>query len=1250
MYASGTGTGTGSGSGTSSAGNEHTQTDGDSPTTNPIYRTYLGPKPFYDSASQSYVFQTKNVKKHSNTYYYTMLWEFSRIKPGVDPETVPISQYRTMSALDPHYYVGGEREYVCFNIDQLNGVEAVIADQVTVCTYIIPLETLLARIEAYDPIWRTEIEEIREAGEVAYVGVDASIGMAYDGVPSILEMVDQTTGQAHYIRRGSRGIAYRWNNYTQLASIGWSNPNTYSDIANTHYNMVLPIGEPKPEKVEIPDVEPIQTPSGTMTLIKNRLDGDTNTTKAMADDLYAAPTIYTYNTDSDYHLYEGIPTTETYTNGIDVDSWYGHVGITEKHPQYKVTVDYDVMVTYYKTTLVNVTGSAGMAGQTINTGSSTITFGPGNGTTSLQAWIKTPYQREYTGPYTYVFEGTYYYINEINLRQFDQADVKEIQYDGSGVSELTSWGPTHYDTDKTIQYHIVADNGKEVSSAAGTYLSSTGIYSTPSSAASDKAHVRIPKIEDSERKYTNPMTYTDAEEPPPDDWVRNNVIKDVNEMFENRKVNGSDTARRMEVYNDELELDNVVYMTRQGSSKQYNPSESTNFPGGLFTPNSLRDIGTSTSDSVELEQDVTVPEKQKNGLYYTQLRTYYRRMAAGAGNRELTLTDTPVSDPSWPPISPEPDQNGGGTYKQNEPIRVHSPVISPMHIDGEENAATGGKQTQLIRDPDPAKNGYDETAGAQLILDNTYTLKFDWHRYFLMKGYDLNEIGDDGTHSEHEPGWITFVQDKQVRFPFPVKYDGNYYEIGADGYTEWFSVGVVKEFDFYLPTWALEGVYGDSNWTGYNAYDRPIQCKVFANNFDPGQDQIAEEYEWNEQDQSYVATYDFPVQVSGIIYDFTVQSVNDEERFGGFDYDTGVYRFSKYGEEKKVGNRNRFGEPYIRLFESGLVESNWKDSNTLPFVNGKSNALREMGYLVPGSKIGFYFRTISSLWNNNDTVVITPEYRYIADDGTVYGPDKISLYYNAANSNFITPNTDADRYNIQSVQLGSLWHEQDLYDFRHYDAAQFTADTYGETWHQRIFRKTDSSTFGGITLYSTQKLLYGNEEELEVNQAKDGAAVERYNGLNGTPLLDTIGDSSYQQFKKSMQTWFGTYQIPNDLFVCLKNPSGSEYADKYQEEIGKNGFIPKVGADCWLKGGFLVLNFKIETYMNGVHKHLTYYGNAQIAQNQDMWDIEHGTEPDRVTANWNHDVSINLKDGDVAIICMNEKMSDRWGIGILYLN
>ena len=92
-------------------------------------------------------------------------------------------------------------------------------------------------------------------------------------------------------------------------------------------------------------------------------------------------------------------------------------------------------------------------------------------------------------------------------------------------------------------------------------------------------------------------------------------------------------------------------------------------------------------------------------------------------------------------------------------------------------------------------------------------------------------------------------------------------------------------------------------------------------------------------------------------------------------------------------------------------------------------------------------------------------------------------------------------------------------------------------------------------------------------------------------------------------------------------------------------------SDCWKEGGYLVLNFEIITYRDG-HEHLHYYMNDDLSGKWlNMWTREQGGISDVTTVRSGRAVNdIQLRTGDVAVINMTRRLSDRYVNGILYIN
>lgn len=1178
-----------------------------------FYKNYTlnGKQVIYNNELQMYVFQTENKTKVSKTFYHTVAWEFSRTLPGT-------KEY--------YHDANGNREYVMFDIFHLNEVEYNKKNGTTVATYTLQLDDVLNTIRAKDQGWYDEIMELKNNNQTAYMMVDAVIQITYDGG-------DTWSGLIYNDKYC--GTLYTHENYTEMYKT-FTNKRVQNGI-ETHYNIDVSIGEER-EEIEIEDDKEAPLPTNIEKMVIKKDYSDTNTSVNTSDalycgDTYASPTVYTYNASDTFDLANGIPTTEDYINGIDVSSWYGHVGIAKVTQTYPVTVDYSITVNYKETVTTTYHGDKNLNGTTSTGVNGTTSYG--NATWNGEEWEGTATtvvtkQAVYTGKYTYIFENYYYSIYEMKLFEFLEASVYN-----------ESVGRTDYAIDPDIQYNVtiyaddaLSSNGSKTASSGDDSYFSNWKYTVSYPVESDP-HVTLPTITADDKKLNQSLEYDSK---PSSAEIKQYAVDQINARF---------ADRTLAVKNDNLSLNGRTYMT----------DDSISFG---FTNGMQMSVGVEANDYVnylthpEAEKTVNIPEDKANGTYYTTLDADYKYMGALNGTYSLPTIEDTDADTSYNAIWGETDHvvNDGRTYKQNEPVVVHSPIISPFNITlpGETHAET---QTQAQQ---------SDAVGAQMILDNNYTLNFKWQQYFTLKGYDM------------PAGWTKYVKTKYARFPFTVEVDGKTYEPKKDditagqahvnddnaneematdaGYTAWIDVGAVESFDFYLPTWATEGIYGSASTTDQARYDYnslPVQVKCFANNYVKDLGQIGEEYEANVTQingttYNYVATYDYPVQISGVIYDMTATAVNDECYFGDIERENGVWQFFRYDQDKKLGYNNRFGDNATRYFLTGDVATTWDYANTLPFTTGKSNALSEMGYLIRGNKFGFALKTIGNLNGTDDTIVIKPTYRYIDENGNVYEDGTFNLYYSTKTDFYMTFGSDKDKSHMKEVELGGQYFDMDLYPFRTYDKLQFTADTFGKTWNNVVHTETPSYCAGSITLYSTQKLLSGDEEELRENEYNNGTDALRYNGG-----LGNISASQYNLFKKSMQTWYGEYQVPNNLFVSLVDANTGK--DAFTTAFDDGDYVTDQ-SDCWKDGGYLVLNFEIITYRNG-NEHLHYYVNNDASGKWlNMWTREQGNMPTVTTCRSGRAVNdIQLRTGDVAVINMTrEPYSARYSRGILYIN
>lgn len=1062
----------------------------------------------------------------------------------------------------------------------------------------------------------------------------------------------------YYNPTGGSPVVWTWANYKTAPKSNGRGITT--SMLSDYYWKYYYEGTTVPEDPVEPSTEVVKT-TGKFNLVKNETDTDTgkkttntgnttgsNTTNKQSQNAYASPGIYTYNDSDTYELGVAIPTSNEYTNGVVLDGWYGNVEITQTtYSRQEQTTNYEINYTWEK--WVQSTGIDEDTGEVIDT-----------------SHYETQYETEYANSSDIIYStwrGTYTTITDVDLYELQSA----ITTNGAG-------GTLSYaDNILTHVPYSITINGKVYTSGGKADGSDDSLVT--SFAASESYHVKENAV-DTSRITVNVGSMGQSK--PSHATVINAGKGQVQAIWNSRVKNNEGLVT---LQNDELTLDGVVYLT--------NPASMTQDTSGIWQKNgninwtyqkdATHEMSEAKTNNIKEDQSTaSIPSTVMNGYYYTNISATYKSfinskkqtvtmaIKDNLGDNTSGTVHNETNDSAEPAIIRTSAMaykyaKSSYDYSINEPVVVHTPVIAPIHISDSES------KTQLV----------DSTGMSlsQLILDHEYTVQFDWQAYFTdlkhYKGY------------EAPAGWTKYIQEKYVAFPFSVKVGDVYYDPQDDGYTDWISVGATTtSFTFYLPSWSQEGLYYDPSGTLYNtwnSYAMPIKVRVEAENMNSFKDYTQVEY--NGDKENYVATFTYPCQVSGILYDFQVVSVYDSTNFATASWvdeaGADIFNFVKESErtgklqaEKNVGNFNRLGLAYMRYTLDGDMTDAWNYANTLAMMAGKSVYGNNTGYLVKGNTIAFTVKTIANLTGQNDYVKISPSYRYYASDGTLYDTNQIDLYY-LDNGNLIKVGSDADKDRMRSNSLytngGSIWYQKSYFDY-YYDTFKSTAKHKAALWNDsditenyvKLGKMEESYSVSEITLNQSLCLWTGNEEELNINLQDLNTAdtakryADTYNGVSVSlsKMIDNLAYVSgrnyinkgftgvnykddYWSFESSMQTWYGKYKIPSELYVA---PKGA-----VEDWVEENGYIDFT-EDFWLPDdGKLVLNFDIETYMDG-NEHLQYYGST--GAQDDMWSREHNG-PNTPTDPTNP----NYRPGDVGEIELDYgSVKSHKNIGLLYLN
>lgn len=628
----------------------------------------------------------------------------------------------------------------------------------------------------------------------------------------------------------------------------------------------------------------------------------------------------------------------------------------------------------------------------------------------------------------------------------------------------------------------------------------------------------------------------------------------------------------------------------------------------------------------ELEVDVTIPFNVKNGHYPTSGKFYYK-------NYTKNTTNYKIKDASKTTI----EERIRPGYTQNEPVFVHTPVVSPVTLHNTE------KETQLV----PAKVNSDYV-DYQLILEHTYSFTFDMGKHLDLQGYSHGgSVGD----------FSKYVRKAEVSFPFDVAIVTN--PSGSNEYAyykanEWIEVNYREETFFYIPTYAMETDYSE------------IYFRVWAYN---SEGENAEEALANTGHTNYIAYYKTAIQLSGIIYNFQVVGIEDEyltDSYMNDDSETTYYKkmfaYCPVKEERKWGNLNRVGTSWLRYTIDGTITNAWNPRYVLPYSNFKGKIAGQWDYsdyvMATGTTFAFSVDTIANLWDEGiDSIEITPSFRYVDKDGNV--DTDILVYTTSVTGNYIPWNSENEEtYSVTMTNeafTDSYTNAQMEYTMQKYNEAKNTHYTYIGNFMLETRKMENSYTPSKITLNSDLRLLTGNVEELEKNLAREGEGLIQLDDDATIPLDDDTKD----RFNYSMQTWYGMYTIPtNKSLFIIRRKDLEGYTDMdddgdvdlydymYSQEIG--GIAGGGQDDIFQHEGYIVLNFDIVTKNNG-EEHLTYHGGAlNMCKTQGMEEQVYISDPKNHNP---YETLIDVESGDVAIIDLSENLQTRkYRVGIMIIN
>ena len=687
---------------------------------------------------------------------------------------------------------------------------------------------------------------------------------------------------------------------------------------------------------------------------------------------------------------------------------------------------------------------------------------------------------------------------------------------------------------------------------------------------------------------------------------------------------------------------------------------------------------------------VKIPTTKANGDYFTGVKVKYKQILAHPGEaKTLVLTKTKASSRTgdYPAIL--------DPYVPNEPVKIHTPVISPVsirngdtHADQELDFEGSIEEAQLTEN----KAYIAETMDiVQLKLDESYWFTFDEMTHIAVQKYH------DESGADIDDNYDEYTKAKYVHFPFDVVIYGadgspHYYrhsekepvptasdetdgteltkkDSGGGQYWIMLDSDQWQEVKFYIPPWATEDVYNRS------ADGRQIIFRVDAQNVvsEDEDHRDDEEEESNTEAENYVAIYPVDVQLSGWVYDFEILGVSCGDLFSN---NSGWYSFADNKEEKKTGVFNRRGENTVRERKTGSVTDSWALRDTLTLANGKSSKYGNMGILPLGSSFTFSLKTISNLWDDGDYIKITPYFTFVSADGTVYRNGEFNLYtndYSGKEKHLMRLFGGADdnteyRLSLNHPGLKGAISEDDvdltaqepkvekttvdrIYTGSNYVIKRNPAS--GNTLNElagklrSTDRKIGSST--ELKLGKEMRLFTGKEELMKENLSRNRGSefpvlalvpAPEEDGNPGTQDTTPVEDKRIQDILRvSMQEWFGIYGLPDELYVSTKTDNE---VMNWAMGTGRNEAGIAKDDGIFEQNGYLVLHFDITTVNDGTED-LTFAGSSA---GLDMWEREGQDVAAKVgDKNIGTEKQITVNTGDIAVFDISRSISDGYQAG-----
>lgn len=338
--------------------------------------------------------------------------------------------------------------------------------------------------------------------------------------------------------------------------------------------------------------------------------------------------------------------------------------------------------------------------------------------------------------------------------------------------------------------------------------------------------------------------------------------------------------------------------------------------------------------------------------------------------------------------------------------------------------------------------------------------------------------------------------------------------------------------------------------------------------------------------QNYVATDSSNVEVSGRIYGLNIYDITDYPVWEDVFRQPNSIKLS--GFKYLLGDKDQNGDP------------NGQDLKyTIALVNGSHPKYNNIGVLKTGYKVRYSLQTVGSMYGENDYIRIKPRFFYVDSKGQ--NRTEVDIYYtetfNGKTNELVKMGSSLDLENKKSILTGNKFLSIDERALRQ------TAYFKGIDLLKWKAQQRNVYTFTNIMIPESLRTFVGYQSAVP-------------NGV------------TEQNIAQSVQNWYGEYYFPSEIHVAEKG-------FKVEEYIKENGYI-NYKENFWLKDGYIIVNFDIETIKNG-ERHLSYINQDNAINGYcNMWKRE-GYQYEKVDYKQN---KFFFQDGDFIMYYTNKSAND----------